>query len=202
MTLLKVLSGAAVGTLLVASAAQAADLYVPETPAPIYEDAGVGFEGLYVGVTGGAAFTQDDGFGTFGVVAGVNFAVSDPIVAGVEVALDGVYIGDRDDDFGDDDEDLDDSDFIGNAAVRAHLGAMVTDNVMIYALAGVGTTFNGGDDDEDGGVGSMGYGEIGAGVEFGVTENVSIRGELAYLHGFEDEDTSAGRATAGVLFHF
>ena len=178
------------GAALMSTGAMAADLYVPETPAPIYEEAGVGFEGLYVGVTGGAAFTQDDGFGTFGVVAGVNFAVADPIVAGLEVALDGVYLGD---DFVDE--------TIGNAAVRAHLGAMVTDNVMVYALAGVGVLFNG-EEGDDGDDNSLGYGEIGAGVEFGVTDNVSIRGELAYLRGFEGDDTSAGRATAGVLFHF
>ena len=185
MTLLKVLSGAAVGTLLAASAAQAADLYVPETPAPIYEEAGVGFEGLYVGVTGGAAFTQDDGFGTFGVVAGVNFAVSDPIVAGLEVELSGIHLGD---------EFVNET--IGNAAVRGRLGVMMTDSAMVYALAGVGVLFSGDEDDD-----SVGYGEIGAGVEFAVTESVSLRGELAYVRGFED-DSSAGRATAGVLFHF
>jgi len=193
MTFLKVLSGAAVGTLLAASAVQAADLYVPETPAPILEEAGVGFEGLYVGVTGGAAFIEDDGFGTFGVVAGTNFAVSDPIVAGLEVELSGVHLGD---------EFVNET--IGNAAVRGRLGVMMTDSAMVYALAGVGVLFAGNDDgdvDIDD-VDSLGYGEIGAGIEFGVTESVSIRGELAYLRGFEGDDTSAGRATAGVLFHF
>ena len=203
------------GAALLATGAQAADLYIPETPAPIYEDAGFSFEGLYVGATGGVAFTGNGGgttatttsssvFPTIGVVAGVNFAVADPIVAGIEFELDAIF----------NTPGGGTNNTIGNAAVRGHLGALVTDNVMVYALAGVGVLFNsstgvapiGGTTTTS----SEGYGEIGVGVEFGVTESVSIRGEVAYLRSFNNTTVgtttsggrSAGRATAGILFHF
>lgn len=165
------------GAALMSTGAMAADLYVPQTPVPIYEDHGFSFEGAYVGVTGGGAFTQGAAYGTLGVVAGVNFAVSDPIVAGLEFEADAVF----NTQFG----------TIGNVAARGHLGALVTDNVMIYALAGIGSVFT---------PTAQAYGEIGAGVEFGVADNISIRGEVAYLRAFNGND--AGRATAGILFHF
>ncbi len=50
---LRKLALASVALAVTGSAAMAADLYVPETPAPIVEASGVGFEGLYAGVHGG-----------------------------------------------------------------------------------------------------------------------------------------------------
>lgn len=101
--MLRKLALAAAAVAMTGSAAMAADLYIPETPAPIMESAGVGFEGAYIGVQGGLWMYSDDEYGDssqgfVGGVIGYNF-MADPLLLGVE--LQGNYA------FENDDEELD-----------------------------------------------------------------------------------------------
>ncbi|MDP3316311.1 MAG: hypothetical protein Q8M47_09625 [Devosia sp.] len=165
---------------LTGSAAMAADLYIPETPMPIVESAGVGFEGLYAGVQlGGFGAENADTTALVGGVVGYNFAVS-PILVGVE--LQGNY-------------------YFGSNSYNAgfelfalgKLGFVVTDDFAVYALGGVGYFWEELAD----------YSEylLGVGAEFKVSDEVGIRGDvLAY--GFDSSGFEGARATVGVLWHF
>lgn len=167
---------------LTGSAAMAADLYIPETPMPIVESAGVGFEGLYAGVQLGGYF--EDGADTqvlIGGVIGYNFA-SAPLLAGVE--LQGNYYFENDD-----------FDAAGEILALAKLGFVVTDNVAVYATGGVGYVWEENDD----------YAEfaLGVGAEFKVTEDMSIRGDILGF-GYDDggDVFDGARATVGLLWSF
>ena len=181
--MLRKLALAAATLAVTGSAAMAADLYVPETPAPIVEASGVGFEGLYTGVQLGGQFVDGaDTQGLIGGVIGYNFA-ADPVLAGVE--LQGNYY------FANDDFDA-----AGEILALAKLGFVVTDNVAVYAEGGVGYVWEDGGDD---------YAEfaLGVGAEFKVTDEVGIRGDVlagGYDNGGDTFD--AARATVGVLWYF
>lgn len=125
---------------LMTAGAQAADLIIPTTPEPIYEPAGFSWDGLYAGVNLGAQFSDgvDDDTATqvlLGAAVGVNFTVADPIILGAE--LQGNYLFEND--------DFDDA---GQFLALGRLGAVVTDQVLVYAAAGAGVQFN--DDDDTG----------------------------------------------------
>jgi outer membrane immunogenic protein len=177
---------------LLAGGAQAADLIIPTTPQPIYEAAGFDWEGLYIGARAGGVFSDNDfgdndTYGLLGAAVGVNFVPVDPILLGLEVTGDWV--------FGEDDNS---ADFFAN--VRA--GAIVTDSVLVYALGGVGITSY-----DDNGVGddSVGRYQLGGGVEFAVTDAVSVRGEIVGMGDFDDADDDffeEAKATVGVFYHF
>ena len=148
----KLLAGAALA-VLTASAASAADLLV-DTPAdPIYSSPLFDFEGLYVGAAGGGAYTGTL-YGTLGVVVGANFAVTDGIIGGVEFQGDTYWNG-------------------GYAAYDAlalgRIGGFVSDNAMLYGDLGAGVLN-----------GAPVY-AFGGGVELGMTDQVSIRGDLQGL---------------------
>jgi len=163
------------------SAAMAADLYVPETPAPIVESAGVGFEGLYAGVQLGGYFEENSDTRVFiGGVIGYNFA-SSPLLAGVE--LQGNYYFENDDFYA-----------AGEILALGKLGFVVTDNLAVYATGGVGYVWEDGGDD---------YSEyaLGVGAEFKVTDDMSIRGDILGI-GYDEDGLEAARATVGVLWHF
>jgi outer membrane immunogenic protein len=183
---------AALGT----AAASAADLIIPTTPEPIYEAAGFDWEGLYAGVRlggqwvgtnpygnigAGAAITQ----GVVGAAVGVNFIPVDPLLLGVEVTGDYVW-----------GNDLSTGEFFAN--LRA--GAVVTDSVMIYALGGVGVQTG------PAGAGSAGLYQLGGGVEFAVTDAITVRGELVGQGDFAnvapDNFFESTKATVGVFYHF
>lgn len=176
---------------LMASGAQAADLFVPTTPEPVYTAPSSAFswEGLYTGVEAGGFFFDDETYGVIGGVVGANFIPMDPILVGVEIQ--GDYI------FGGDDEDA------GLVLALGRVGAVVTDQVLVYAAGGVGSVFA--DDDSE-----MVY-ALGAGVEFAVTQNISLRGEVLGIGDFEDADPpmvseddffDSAKATVGVFYHF
>src|SRR5688572_15631010 len=119
---------------LLAGGAQAADLIIPTTPVPIYEAAGFDWEGLYAGVNLGGVFTNANGLTnlevstsqfSIGGAVGVNFIVADPILVGLEVQGDYVFHA------GDD---------AGLFLALARVGAVVTDQVLVYAAGGVGVT--------------------------------------------------------------
>jgi outer membrane immunogenic protein len=193
------------GAALMISGAQAADLQIPTTPEPILESAGFSWDGLYAGVqaggffsnydvldAGGAVVDDDIGFGVVGAHVGVNFTVADPILAGVE--LQGNYEWNGDNDIS-----------LGEFLVLGRLGAVVTDQVLVYAAAGVGYQFSddvvfaNGDD-------NIGIFALGGGVEFAVTDAVSLRGEILGIGDFEDNGNddffNGARATVGVSYHF
>ena len=168
----KLLAGAALA-VLTASAASAADLLV-DTPAdPIYSSPLFNFEGLYIGATGGGAYTGTL-YGTVGVVVGANFAVTDGIIAGIEFQGDtywngGGYAG---------------YDVLGLARV----GGFLADNTMIYGDVGAGLMN-----------GTAVY-AFGGGVELALTEQLSVRGDLQGIGAFGGGPTTA-KATAGLLWH-
>jgi outer membrane immunogenic protein len=183
---------------LMVSGAQAADLLLPAAPEVIYDDVAFSFEGFYIGIQGGAFFT--DGYGGFdhtaglvGIVAGANFLVSDAILAGLEFQGD-VFFGGN---------DGDDSSFGAvDALILGRIGALVTDEVLVYAAGGVGivggTGFEVGTSDD-----TAGFYALGGGVEVAVTDNLGVRGEVLYKHLFNDQDASGSgvQATLGLLWH-
>jgi len=183
---------------LLAGGAQAADLIIPTTPQPIYEAAGFDWEGLYAGARVGGSFV-DTTFGatavdTTGLVVGgavgMNFLPADAFLLGVEATADYTWF----------DGGLEDrAEFFAN--VRA--GAVVTDSVLVYALAGAGIATQdavGAFDD------SVGMYQLGGGVEVAVTDAVTVRGEVVG-QGYFDEDVnddffSNAKATVGAFYHF
>jgi outer membrane immunogenic protein len=174
---------------LLASGAQAADLFIPTTPEPIYESAGFSWDGLYAGVNLGAQFFDDEGLDVdttqllLGAAVGVNFIVADPILLGLE--LQGNYLFEND--------DFEDA---GQFLALARVGAVVTDQVMVYAAGGAGMQFNDADDE--------GIYALGGGVEFAATDVITVRGEILGIGTFDDGDDffEAGQATVGVFYHF
>jgi outer membrane immunogenic protein len=168
----------------------AADLIIPTTPEPIYESAGFSWDGLYAGVEAGGLFS-DNGLGDtstqglIGAVVGVNFTVADPIVLGLE--LQGDYLFENDD-----------FDNAGLFLALGHVGAVVTDQVLVYAAGGFGVIGANGD--------STGVYALGAGVDVAVTDNVSIRGEILGIGSFDDAANDdffdSAKATVGVFYHF
>jgi outer membrane immunogenic protein len=163
------IAGAALAVLS-ATAVPAADLLVPVDP--IYESPLFDFEGLYIGATGGGAYTGTL-FGTVGVVVGANFAVTDGIIAGIEFQADSYWNG-------------------GFAAYDAlalgRIGGFVSDNAMIYADLGAGVLN-----------GAPVY-ALGGGVELAMTDQLSVRGDLQGLGAFGGTP-SVAKATVGLLWH-
>ena len=163
------------------SASMAADLIIPTTPQPIYEAAGFSWDGLYAGAQAGGQFYSDTSYGLIGAHVGVNFIVADPILLGLEGTAE--YMFGSNGNFGE---------FFANARV----GAVVTDQVLIYALAGTGVEVNDAGD-------SFGTYQLGGGVEFAVTDAVSVRGQVVGVGFYDNADFFDGaKATVGVSYHF
>jgi len=184
---------------LMVGGAQAADLIIPTTPQPVYTPAGFDWEGLYVGARLGGQFIGSDTYaenggavvdttyGVIGAAVGVNFIPVDPILLGVEVTADylwGGAVGGVETS----------SEFYANLRV----GAIVTDNALVYALAGVGINNNG--------TTSEGVYQLGGGVEFAVTDAITVRGEIVGQGDFDnpavDSFFETAKATVGVFYHF
>ncbi|MDF2798743.1 MAG: hypothetical protein K0R85_1487 [Devosia sp.] len=187
MAIRSLLLGASIA-VVASVGAQAADLIIPTTPEPIYEAAGFSWDGLYAGIEAGGIFADDvDTTGLVGGIVGVNFTVADPIVVGIEVQADYLFL---------------DGDDAGLVLALGRVGALLTDSVLIYAAGGLGSTI-GGDDD-------TGVFALGAGVEVALTDSVSLRGEVLGLGNLDDDDDidgdddffAAGKATVGVFYHF
>ena len=167
-----------VAAALMASGAHAADLMIPTTPAPMLaETSGFAWDGLYAGVQGGGDWFDDATRGTIGGVVGVNYIVADPILLGFEV--DANYV------FGD---HLNGTEFLA----VARLGAVLTDQVMVYADAGAGVLNAGG---------PVTKYQLGGGVEVAVADNVSIRGQVDGVGTFGSGFNEV-KATVGAFYHF
>lgn len=183
--MLRKLALATAALALTGSATLAADLYIPETAAPIIEATGSSFEGFYAGVQLGGVFyddvSGDDASILVGGVVGYNFT-ADPLLVGIE--LQGNYYFENDT-----------VEASGDILALGKLGFVVTENVALYATAGVGYVWT---DTTD-----FAQYAVGVGAEFKVTEDMSIRGDilaLNYDNGVDDFDSA--RATVGVLWKF
>lgn len=190
MRKLRIVSALVASATFVCGTAFAADLILPSAPtvpysAPIY-DAGFQWDGFYAGVLGGAQFAGTTN-GVVGGFIGTNFDVGNGFVAGLELSGDYIFR---------------DTFRAGEFFASGRAGALVTDNVLAYAKAGVGyrTTNNGGPAQ-----GAM-Y-SFGGGLELAVTDAVTVRGEVLG-QGFMGSGALNGGApvaaktTLGVAYHF
>ncbi len=171
---------------LMVGGAQAADLIIPTTPQPVYAPAGFDWEGLYVGARLGGQFADGaDTAGVIGAAVGVNFIPMDPVLLGLEVTGDYLWANGAD---------------AGHFFANVRAGAVVTDNAMIYALAGTGFAAAEGAD-------NVAVYQLGGGVEFAVSDAITVRGELVGIGTWEDNGAgddffNAAKATVGVFYHF
>jgi outer membrane immunogenic protein len=85
-----------------------------------------------------------------------------------------------------------------DALILGKIGVLASDQVLVYAAAGVGTINTDGD--------NIGVYAVGGGVEVAVTDNMSVRGEVLGLGDWDDFDGNDGfdaaKATVSVLWHF
>jgi len=144
---------------------------------PVYEGSSFDWNGFYAGVYGTATQSPsyDRAYG-IGVNAGFSHAF-DFVLVGGEVAFHP----------------------LGNANVATGYlqavgrgGVLVTDNVLLFGATGFGTDTGPLDDN---------HVLAGGGIELGVTDNVSLRGQ--YLHGFPvTSENPIEQVTFGAEFHF
>jgi opacity protein-like surface antigen len=177
-----ILAKAASGIVLtacMATSVYAADLVLSDPVSMPQSDSAFRFEGLYVGLTAGYARTYSGGegsYGTIGIVAGANVAISDSVLLGAEFQLNQGYY----------DGVFDGSEWLA----LAHVGFVPVDGLQVYAAAGAGR-FN------------QVYNTValGVGAEYALTDMMSVRGEglALFRPGYEDREV---KANVGVLFHF
>lgn len=173
---------ALVSTASIGAAVSADTITVPtSTPVelPVSDGSRFDWSGFYAGVYGGAqnSGTGDTLYG-LGIQAGVN-AQFDFYLLGAEVAVHGLSGG------------VATQTSYGQILGRA--GLVVNDDVLVYAAGGYGIdlgTANGQDL------------LLGGGVEFAVTDSISVEAE--YLHGFpiNGAGTAKDQFTVGANFHF
>ena len=162
-----------IATLAGIGAARAASLYPPMQPAPAYNAAAFNFNGFYLGAQGGMVAGSYHS-GEIGVVAGVNFDVSSPVLAGIEFQgdwLPGSSSGSTYDFF-----------------ALGRVGVIVTDSFMLYGEGGGGWI---------GGTGSYAFG---GGGEYALTSEVSVKGEVLGTGAWGVSPDNA-KIQAGLLFH-
>lgn len=169
--------------LLSTAAVSAADLIIPVTPEPIYESGGFSWEGLYVGARAGGQWFTAATYADVGGVAGFNFVASDTLLLGLEASVD----------------------YTWNSTVNrgwelfanARAGLLVGDSALVYALGGLGVYTSS--------FGSVGLYQLGGGVEFAITDALTIRGEFTgqgSLAGGGGPLFDSAKATAGLSYHF
>lgn len=170
---------AALAGLVSTTAAVAADpiaLPVGAAEVPVY-DSGFDWSGFYAGVYGVGQMSPVGGaqYG-LGINVGVN-AQFDYVLVGAEVALHGLAGGTMSTTYGE---------------VLGRIGAVVTDDVVLYAAAGYGLDLGAPSEDDL---------LLGGGVEFAVTDQISLRAQ--YLHGFPiNGGNPKDQVTLGANFHF
>lgn len=156
---------------LAAGAAQAADAANMEQASP-YDPGLFDFYSFYVGAQGGAV-VGGDGAGQVGVVAGANFAVTDPVFVGVEFQGDAILRG---------------GGTTYDFYTLGRAGVAVSGDLLAYAAAGPGW---------DGGTGGYAFG---GGAEYALTSQTSLKGE-AFGTGAWGGGPSHAKLQAGLLFH-
>jgi len=171
------LLGVAAAALL-STGALASDLYSGPPATSLYSSPMFNFEGAYVGAQGGGYWGTVNGPEVTGwnldLVAGVNFALTDLFLAGVEFQGGAMWP---------------DGGWKWDMMGLGRVGVQVTDSVMAYGAAGLGS------------VAGNGVYSFGGGVEVATWQSVSVRGEVLGLANW-GQAPSAAKATAGVLFHF
>jgi outer membrane immunogenic protein len=134
------------------------------------------WSGFYAGVYGVAQRSDDNGTQAgLGVSAGVNAQI-DFVLVGAEVSLQGLTGNTVDTAYGE---------------VVGRGGIVLNDDVLLYAAAGYGWDLAGGESDV----------LAGAGVEFALTDDVSLNAQ--YLRGFDQTgENPKDQLTLGARFHF
>ncbi|KQN76961.1 porin family protein [Devosia sp. Leaf64] len=168
--------------LLSTAAVSAADLIIPTSPEPIYEAGGFSWEGLYVGARAGGQWFTASTYGVVGGVAGFNFMPADSVVLGAEVTGDYTW---------------NNAFHGGEFFVNTRGGFLLTDAALVYAIGGMGfyTSDNL----------YIGLYQLGGGVEFAVTDSVTVRGEVVGQGSFTGNIGrffDSAKATVGVSYHF
>lgn len=176
---LLVITGLATG--LLASAAPAADLIIPDVPV----ETAVGFEweGMYAGLQGGVQHypNVDRTYGLVGVHAGYNFLPAESVLLGLEGSAELIW---------------DDAAAFGEVFGSGRAGFLATDSVLLYGIAGLGIEINEAGD-------TFGTYHFGAGIEAAVTDAVTVRGQVVSVGFLDEADGASGvKATVGVSFHF
>lgn len=175
---------AAAAVTLLTGSAFAADLIVSEEPVPA---AGFDWQRAYFGasiagefdVTGSGGDTYYGG----GVFAGINFLASEGFLLGLEGTADLVTDG---------------TDSYAEFFLLGRGGVLVTPDLLAYGIAGVGYEF----DIDDTSINDTAY-QLGAGLEYAVSDAVTVRGQLTGYGYFDDSDLfDYARASVGVAFHF
>lgn len=184
--ILKTASSVLAVTVLLSSATYAADLHTPIEPEPAYYEAGFDWNRAYAGVsfTGEFEFEDDDTYFGGGGQVGINYLLGDNYLLGVEGQA--LVITDGDDDT------------YYQLFVLGRAGVLVTPDVLLYGIAGVGyeDEFDSSDD------GDAAY-QLGAGVELAVTDSISLRGQLTgYGYFGGDNAFDYAKATIGINFHY
>jgi len=182
--MIRSLTVAAAALTLLTGSALAADLTIPEDEAPVVSS-GFDWEGPYVGVSAAGEFSLDDGDDYFGggVYAGINFLASESFLLGIEGTADLVSSGDY---------------TYAELFVLGRAGVLVTPDVLLYGVGGVGYEWDTSDPDSNATV----Y-QLGAGVEVAVADAVTVRGQLTGYGAFDDDDLfEYARASVGIAFHF
>ncbi|HTJ58811.1 MAG TPA: hypothetical protein VL418_14770 [Devosiaceae bacterium] len=164
------------------SAARAADLIAYPTSTaqqlPISStQPAFDWRGFYAGVYGSYSHGAVSGDQTgLGIDAGVNVTFN-YVLAGAEVSVEGLQGG---------------AGGTGSVKGIGRAGLLVTDNALLYGAAGYGI---------DAGPDNQGDALVGAGLEYAITDNMSVRGQ--YLHGFPASGAdSKNEITLGAQFHF
>jgi len=175
----KTLILAAVAALALAAPVAAADVLAP-TPtigSIIVDDS---WTGAYVGLNGVVEVTN--GVTQYGpeVVVGYNQAI-DLFLIGAEVSLEGVNFNNANTNFNE-----------VTVGVTGKAGVILTDEIGVYALAGLEREINVG----------VNSGRIGAGVEAKLTEEISIVGEYARSWTFDGAYTPSDQFTVGLRYSF
>lgn len=138
----------------------------------VYSATSFNFDGFYLGVQGGGQF-GDPAAAELGLAAGANFAVADPVVAGLEFQSDLLVTSSS-------------KDFDFYALGRA--GVVITSDFMAYGEVGPGWSR-----------GNFGY-LFGGGGEYALNNAVSVKGELQGI-GKWGSGPFGTRVQGGLLFH-
>jgi len=168
MRTLKIALLATVAAAALSSATLAADLIIAD---PVIDNAtAFDWEGPYAGVW---LAGHDLGIFGLGVDLGVNVLASEGVLLGVEGELGW----------------LSDDTWIGQVHGRA--GFLVSDEFLIYGLAGVGI-------DADWG----GFIPVGVGAEFAVADNLTLKAQYQYQWDFDSAAEDAHVVKFGLNWHF
>lgn len=163
----------------------AADLIVASDEVAVASD-GFDWARPYIGAELAGEFPLFDDGDTYlggGIFAGVNVLVTDNVLLGIQGTADLVSDGDE---------------TWAELFVLGRAGVLVTPDVLLYGVAGFGYEFDIEETEDNGAA----Y-QLGAGIEFAVTEDVTLRGQLTGYGSFDGDDLfDYARATVGVAFHF